>query len=94
MTWKWVYSYVAPAEMCITPTVVLLQAREISIKISNWQQAPKPSKMMSEADKALLDEARPQLMENLDLEGSDLLAQLRKRNVIHEIQEDIIKVLW
>ena len=50
--------------------------------------------MISKADKALLDKAKPQLMENLDLKGSDLLAQLRKRNALRAMQEDIIKVLW
>ena len=50
-------------------------------------------KMMSKADEDLLDDARPTLMNKIDLEGSDLLAQLCKRNALRKMQEEHIKVL-
>lgn len=48
-------------------------------------------KMMSKEDKDLLERNRPELMEHIDLEGSVLLAELRKRRALSLLQEQIIK---
>ena len=47
---------------------------------------------MSEEDEALLDKATRRLMRKLDLEGSDLLEQLGRRNALRPMQLELIKV--
>ena len=48
--------------------------------------------VMSAADEALLEKARAELIKRIDLEGSDLLVQLRRRNVLRVMQEERVKV--
>ena len=48
--------------------------------------------VMSAEDEALLEKARPELIKRVDLEGSDLLVQLRRRHALRVIQEEKVKV--
>ncbi len=48
--------------------------------------------MMSEEDLDLLERKRPELMMNIDLEGSTLLAHLRMRGVLRAEQQQLIEV--
>ena len=48
--------------------------------------------MMSEDDKALLDKARPLLLQSVDIEGSFLLEQLRCRAALQDQQFEVIDV--
>ena len=49
--------------------------------------------MMSDGDRDLLVELRPTLMTSLDIGGSDLLAQLRSRHMLTDLQEEEIRVI-
>ena len=47
---------------------------------------------MSSEDRRLLERVTPDLMDTVSIDGSSLLAELRKREAITEIQEQDIQV--
>ena len=49
--------------------------------------------VMPPEDKALLDTVKPDLMDSLDLKGSNILSHLSKRNVLRTQQVEIIEVV-
>ena len=49
--------------------------------------------MMSDNDRGLLVKLTPDLMKSLEIEGSDLLAQLRSLDTLTYLQEEDIKVI-
>ena len=49
--------------------------------------------MMSEDDRDLLVKLRPDLMKSLEIEGSDMLAQLRSRDTVTYLEEEEIRVI-
>ena len=48
---------------------------------------------MSDQDRELLIRLRPELMNRVTIEGSDLLAQLRIKGALTDLQHEVIKVI-
>ena len=49
--------------------------------------------MMSDQDRELLAKLEPELMSRITIEGSDLLAQLRAKGALTDLQNETIKVI-